>query len=43
MNKRYGNALKIANQDLQRSWKMKQEHLSKRYTTDILDIIQVRS
>jgi len=43
MNKKYGNGLKIANQDLERTWKMKQEHLSKRYTTVLGDIITVKS
>ena len=43
MNKRYGNALKVGNQDLQRTWKMKQEHLSKRYTTSLSEIITVSS
>jgi DNA polymerase V len=43
MNKRYGNALKVGNQDLQRTWKMKQEHLSKRYTTSLSEIITVNS
>jgi DNA polymerase V len=43
MNKRYGNALKVGNQDLLRTWKMKQEHLSKRYTTSLSEIITVSS
>ena len=43
MNKRYGNALKVGNQDLLCTWKMKQEHLSKRYTTSLSEIITVSS
>jgi len=40
---RFGpNKMKIANQDLKRTWKMKQEHLSKRFTTNIKEIIQVK-
>jgi DNA polymerase V len=42
MNKKYGNGLKIANQDLNRTWKMKQQYLSKRYTTDLRDIIKIK-
>jgi len=43
MNDRYGDyKMKIANQDLKRTWKMRQEHLSPRYTTDINDIIVVK-
>lgn len=34
--------IRIANQDLQRTWKMKQNHLSRKFTTDIHDIIQVQ-
>ncbi|MGB1831849.1 MAG: DUF4113 domain-containing protein, partial [Flavobacteriaceae bacterium] len=34
--------IKLANQDLQRTWKMKQEHLSQRYTTEIKEVITVR-
>lgn len=34
--------LKIANQDLERTWKMKQEHLSPKYTTNFNDIIKVK-
>jgi len=32
----------IANQDLDRTWKMKQEHLSPRYTTAIDEIIEIK-
>lgn len=34
--------IRLANQDLQRSWKMKQNHLSNRYTTDIKEILQIK-
>ncbi|WP_372794014.1 Y-family DNA polymerase [Lutibacter sp.] len=34
--------IKIANQDLDKTWKMKQEHLSPRYTTAINDIIEIK-
>ncbi|GMN11522.1 Y-family DNA polymerase [Croceitalea sp. MTPC9] len=34
--------IKIGNQDLERTWKMRQEHLSPKYTTNINDIIRVR-
>ncbi|GAA4294998.1 Y-family DNA polymerase [Aestuariibaculum suncheonense] len=36
------NKVKLANQDLQRTWKMHQERLSPRYTTNINDIIKVK-
>lgn len=43
MNNKYGTyKIKIANQDLKRTWKMKQEHLSPRYTTNINEIIEVK-
>ncbi|WP_136467719.1 Y-family DNA polymerase [Flagellimonas onchidii] len=42
VNNKYGYKIKIANQDLKRTWKMRQEHLSPRYTTDINDIITVK-
>ena len=43
LNKRYkGDKIKIGNQDLERTWKMRQERLSPRYTTNINDIIVVR-
>ena len=43
INNKYGNLkIRIANQDLKRTWKMKQEHLSPRYTTNLDDIIKVR-
>jgi len=34
--------VKIANQDLNKTWKMKQEHLSPRYTTAIDEIIEIK-
>jgi DNA polymerase V len=34
--------IRLGNQDLQRTWKMKQNHLSKKYTTDIKDIFTVK-
>jgi DNA polymerase V len=37
-----GNKVKLASQDLKRTWKMRQERLSPRYTTNINDIIVVR-
>ena len=43
LHRKYGpHKIKLANQDLKRTFKMKQAHLSPRYTTDILDIITVR-
>lgn len=37
-----GNKIKLANQDLNRTWKMRQERLTPRYTTNINDIIIVK-
>lgn len=37
-----GNTIKLANQDLKRTWKMRQERLSPKYTTNIKDIIIVK-
>ena len=37
-----GHKIKIGNQDLKRTWKMRQKHLSPKYTTDINDIIVVK-
>lgn len=34
--------IKLGNQDLERTWKMKQNHLSKKYTTDFKDILEVK-
>ncbi|WP_335965695.1 Y-family DNA polymerase [Galbibacter sp. PAP.153] len=43
INNKYGTLkIKIANQDLKRTWKMRQEHLSPRYTTNIDEIIRVK-
>ncbi len=43
LHRKYGpHKIKLANQDLNRTFKMKQAHLSPRYTTDINDIITVR-
>ena len=43
MNKKYkGYKIKLGNQDLERTWKMRQERLSPRYTTDINDIIKIK-
>ena len=43
LNKKYADyKVKIANQDLKRTWKMRQERLSPRYTTNINDIIKVK-
>lgn len=42
-NLKYGKPkIKIANQDLNKTWKMKQEHLSPRYTTVLNEIIEVK-
>jgi DNA polymerase V len=43
INKKYkGDKIKLGNQDLERTWKMRQERLSPRYTTNINDIIVVK-
>ncbi len=43
LNAKYGDyKIKLGNQDLERTWKMRQERLSPRYTTNINDIIVVR-
>ncbi|MGB0260963.1 MAG: DUF4113 domain-containing protein [Flavobacteriaceae bacterium] len=43
MHQRFGpHKLKIANQDLSRTYKMKQARLSPRYTTDVRDVICVK-
>ena len=34
--------IRLGNQDLQRTWKMKQNHLSKKYTTDFKQIFEVK-
>lgn len=43
LNTKYGDyKIKLANQDLKRTWKMRQEHLSPRYTTNIKEIISIK-
>ena len=43
LNRKYkGRKIKLGNQDLERTWKMRQERLSPRYTTNINDIIVVK-
>lgn len=43
IHKRFGPHLtKLANQDLKRTWKMKQEYLSNRFTTELKEIIVVK-
>ncbi len=43
INKKYKDyKIKLGNQDLERTWKMRQERLSPRYTTSINDIIIVK-
>lgn len=43
LNSKYANyKVKLGNQDLKRTWKMRQERLSRRYTTNINDIIFVK-
>ncbi len=43
LNKAYGkNKIKFANQSLGRQWKMKQEKLSKSYTTRIDEVITIK-
>jgi len=43
LNEKYkDHKIKLANQDLKRTWKMRQERLSPRYTTNINDIIVVK-
>ena len=43
LNKKYTDyKIKLGNQDLKRTWKMRQERLSPRYTTNINDIIKVK-
>lgn len=41
VNKRYGNVVKFARNDLKKRWKMKQMKISKRYTTNWDDILEV--
>lgn len=43
INKKYKDyKIKLGNQDLERTWKMRQERLSPRYTTNIKDIIKIK-
>ncbi|GAB1857582.1 Y-family DNA polymerase [Flavobacteriaceae bacterium MHTCC 0001] len=43
LNKKYADyKIKLGNQDLKRTWKMRQERLSPRYTTNINEIIVVK-
>jgi len=43
INKKYkSDKIKLGSQDLKRTWKMRQERLSPRYTTNINDIITVK-
>ncbi|MDG1039963.1 MAG: Y-family DNA polymerase [Polaribacter sp.] len=43
VNKRFkADKIKLGNQDLKRTWKMRQERLSPKYTTNINDIIVVK-
>ena len=43
MNMRFNNKIKLATQDLNETWKMKQENLSKRYTTRLDEIITIQN
>ena len=43
IHKRFGpHKIKLANQDLNRTWKMKQQYLSNRFTTELSEIITVK-
>ena len=43
INKKYeSHKIKLGNQDLKRTWKMRQEHLSAKYTTNINEILTVK-
>ena len=43
IHKRFGPyQIKLANQDLNRTWKMKQQYLSNRFTTELKDVITVK-
>lgn len=43
LNKKYKNhKIKLGNQDLNRTWKMRQDRLSPQYTTNINDIIKIK-
>ncbi|MDT0557918.1 Y-family DNA polymerase [Ichthyenterobacterium sp. W332] len=44
LNKKYkDHKIKLGSQDLERTWKMRQERLSPRYTTNINEIIKVKA
>lgn len=34
--------IRLGNQDLQKTWKMRQDHLSKKYTTDFTEILEIK-
>ena len=34
--------IRLGNQDLQKTWKMKQDHLSKKYTTNFKEILEIK-
>jgi DNA polymerase V len=34
--------IRLGNQDLQKTWKMKQNHLSNKYTTDFKEILEIQ-
>ena len=42
INYKFSNKIKLANQDLKKTWKMKQDYLSPHYTTNLNDIITVK-
>lgn len=43
LNKKYkADKIKLGNQDLKRTWKMRQERLSPKFTTNIKDILIVK-
>ena len=43
IHRRFGpHKIKLANQDLNRTWKMKQQYLSSRFTTELSEIITVK-
>ena len=41
INGKYGNSVKLAVQGQGTGWKLKQEQLSKHYTTDLEEIIEI--
>ena len=42
-HKRIGERkIRLGNQDLQRTWKMKQHHLSNKYTTNFKEILEIK-